>query len=194
MAAVNCEPIFLKVQTAISAEPDKVLLFVEENIRVQQECVCEIIKAAVQASKANEDLTKQIMLTALNAAPEKAKAIEVCIAAITAERAKVTKSGKDVEDVVAQSGKDVQDVVSSGKDVVIAEPPALVATDDYRVIPPDIRGVYLIQPSAGGVFFNNPESRERISVRDRRPRVIVRRHPPVVSIPQSPSRAALVAK
>ncbi|TLD72805.1 hypothetical protein FEM03_01670 [Phragmitibacter flavus] len=184
----KCDPIFKEVQTAVTAEPDKVLLIVEENILASQDCVCEIIKAAILATQADADLTRQIMLTALDAAPGKAKMIEICIAAIAAERAGDVKvSGKDVQEVV-RSGKDGKDVTPIFSEKGVMEAAPLLATgDDYRFIPPDIRGVYLIQPGSGGVYFGDPEVIETIIVKEEPPRVIIREHPPKDSDPQSPS-------
>jgi|GEM_PF-5458192 len=53
------------------------------------------------------------------------------------------------------------------------------ADDDYQVIPPDIRGVYLIQPAAAGVRIVRQEDDD-----DRR-----RPNPPRRPRPQSPSTA-----
>lgn len=151
-STVKCDPIYTEVVTAVTAQPDKVLAIVEENTLASSDCVCEIIKAAIHASKADEELTKQIMLTALNAAPEKAKVIEICIASIKAEKYQqhVKKGGKEVVDVRSgKGGKDVQPVLSRKGDMVMADP--VTGDDDYYILPQDIRGVYLIQPAAGGI-------------------------------------------
>lgn len=191
----KCDPVFTEVTVAVSADPDKVLLVVEEHTLASPDCVCEIIKAASLASKADADLTRQIMLTALNVAPEKAKNIEICIAELTAERSAVKRSGKGVVDVryagkevedVTYSGKGVADVSFSGKDVqplAYAEPPTIAANQDldYYHVPSDIRGVYLIQPAGGGIAFTPPESDPE------KPRP----NPPTKPVPLSPSRFSL---
>lgn len=158
-ATVKCDRIFTEVVTAVTAEPDKVLVIVEENTLASPDCVCEIIKAAVKASTADEELTRQIMLTALNAAPEKAKVIEICIAALKSEgdmQAVVRKGGKEVVNVqgkevvnVQYGGKDIQPLAYYGKGDLV-DPP--VTGGDYYILPSDIRGVYLVPPAAGGFF------------------------------------------
>lgn len=198
----KCDPIFKEVQTAVTAEPDKVLLIVEENVRASADCVCEIIKAAILATRANAELTRQIMLTALNTAPEKAKIIEICIAAIAAERSgQVKTSGKDVQEVRSgKEGKEVAPLLFSEKGVkepLPLEPPPLVAgADDYYIIPRDIRGVYLIQPAAGGVYFAPPPVVTPPPDKDKPPPgrnppppppPPIREYPPDESQPQSPS-------
>lgn len=180
----ECDVIYNKVYAAVTAEPSRVLLVVEDAIITDEACACEIVKAAILASKANADLAHQIQLTAANAAPAKAKLIAECVTAIIPEAG----------DMVSQGDKDV---VFSGKDVLpsLKEPspvqPVLPAVDpgpsDYAIIPPDIRGVYLIQPAAGGLAFNTGTENVIIKKVPGETKTVIRYQTPTCSDPQSPS-------
>lgn len=137
-----CDMVAKKVHSEVEVEPAKVLLIVENAMVNNEECACEIVKAAILASHANEELTKQIMLTATNVAPNKAGLISECANAMLAAMTSAA-GGKEVKQVIA----------------VQPDPPP--STPDYKVAPADIRGVYLIQPAAGGVVIKKEDNPKR---------------------------------
>ena len=101
-------------------------------------CACEIVKAAILASHATDELVNQIKLTATNVAPNRASLIAECASAILASRA----GGKEVKQVIA-----VQ--------------PEVRPDPDYKMAPADIRGIYLIQPAAGAVVIKEDKPKRR---------------------------------
>jgi len=151
----NCDKVAVDLRAAITADPAKVLLLVEDAMVANETCACEIVKTAILASQANSDLMKQIVLTATNVAPNKSAMIAECATAIAPDRS------KEVADTVKQS--------------IGVQPDS----PDYQKAAPDIRGIYLIQPAAGGVVINREDDCE----------VIVKR-PHRKSRPQSPSVAS----
>jgi hypothetical protein len=119
-------------------------------------CACEIVKTALIASKADADLARQIVLTATNVAPNLSQLIAECARGVLAGNQTAGKTGKEVKNVY-----DVQPVNSP----------------DYRAAPADIRGVYLIQPSAGGIITKECDGDKP------------KKCPPPKHEPQSPSNA-----
>lgn len=164
--ATDCAKVAAQVRTAIEQDPAKVLVIVEDAMVANESCACEIVKAALNSSNANTDLARQIVLTATNVAPNLANLIAECARGVV-----VARGGKEVKQVM-----DIQPVPS--------EP---AAGPDYRTAPADIRGVYLIQPAAGGVVLkeccnDEPTTKTKV-VR------VVKRTPPKECEPQSPSTA-----
>jgi hypothetical protein len=147
-AAPKCDDISGDVRKAITSDPAKTLMIVEDALVINEACACEIVRAAIEASKADDALKQQIVQTALAVAPKMAPVITECagiqgnvpvaLAPQVSEDAEVTYSGK--------SGKD-------GKSVLPVIPPAPVEeVEEFAYIPRDIRGIYLIAPGGVGVI------------------------------------------
>ena len=152
-------------------DPPKVLVIVEDAMVANETCACEIVKGAILGSKANSDLTKQIVLTATHIAPKMAPLIAECAGAISPGRGVVEAVNREVG------------IQSDG-----VQPPGVgggSGVDDYSLMPGDIRGVYLIQPSTGGVSISTPPAEEPGGSTT----VIVKRILPRQSAAQSPSVA-----
>jgi hypothetical protein len=154
LSAVTCDKVAADVRAAIEANPSKVLIIVEDAMVANEACACEIVKTALIASKANADLARQIVLTATNVAPNLTQLIAECARGVLAGDQTAGKTGKEVKNVL-----DVQPV------------------NDYQAAPADIRGVYLIQPSAGGIITKECDSDDK------------KKCPPPKNEPQSPSKA-----
>jgi len=157
----DCDKVAVDLRAAITAEPTKVLLFVEDAMVANEGCACEIVKTAILASEANSDLMKQIVLTATNVAPNRSAMIAECATAIAPDHSK--------------------EVAESVKQSIGVQPES-----DYKKAPADIRGVYLIQPAAGGVAINREDDKDDCEV-------VVKR-PHKKSRPLSPSVAACKPK
>jgi hypothetical protein len=157
LGAATCDKVAADVRAAIEANPSKVLVIVEDAMVANEACACEIVKTALIASKANADLGRQIVLTATNVAPNLTQIIAECARGVLAGDQTAGKTGKEVKNVL-----DVQPVNAP----------------DYQAAPADIRGVYLIQPSAGGIITKECDSDEKSKKR-----------PPPKREPQSPSNA-----
>ena len=169
IGAPSCDKTAADVRAAVEAAPSRVLIIVEDAMIANEACACEIVKAAILASNANVDLTRQIALTAANVAPNLSKVIAECARGAVAANA--SSSG----------GKEVKQVIS------VQPQPSLTGTDDvtgggadYVRAPADIRGVYLISAGGGGggVVIQKDSGCEKI-----------KRTPPKEGEPQSPSKA-----
>jgi hypothetical protein len=160
-AAPTCDKAAADVRAAVEAAPSRVLIIVEDAMIANEGCACEIVKAAILASKANPELARQIALTASNVAPNLSKVISECARSVVA--ANGSGGGKEVKQVIA------------------VQPEAPMATGggtDYVRAPADIRGVYLISNAGGGIVIQKDCECDKI-----------KRTPPKDGEPQSPSQA-----
>jgi hypothetical protein len=149
-AAPKCDDIANDVRKAIASDTAKTLMIVEDALVISEACACEIVRAAIEASKADEAMKQQIVQTALAVAPKMAPMITECAgmqgnipvpvaaAPAVAEDAQVTYSGK--------SGKDAKSVLP------ILPPEPVEDVEEFTYIPRDIRGIYLIAPGGVGVI------------------------------------------
>ncbi|MCA1962382.1 MAG: hypothetical protein LDL31_00385 [Prosthecobacter sp.] len=141
----SCEGIAKDVSSAVSKEPGKVLMIVEDALVINEGCANAIIKAAILASKADAALVNQIVQTGTSVAPKMTAAIM--------DAAASAAPGADLSGVAvvsAPSGK-------SAKSPLPVVPPR--AEDDFVTIPSSIRGVYLMQPPPGGFLPRDPRKR-----------------------------------
>ncbi len=142
----SCQGIADDVTAAVTKEPTKVLMIVEDALVINESCACEIIKAAIIASKADPTLVNQIVQTAISVSPKQSGIIMDCATAIspssvsTADMTVITSSGKDV------------------KNPLPVEPAPAPEEEDFTPIPSSIRGIYLMQPPAGGFM---PDTKRR---------------------------------
>jgi hypothetical protein len=140
----TCAEVSADVTTAVSKDPSKVLMIVEDALVINETCACEIVKAAITAANADEALKQQIVQTAIAVAPKMSAIIAECAGVATAATEEVVAKADTVE--VMDSGKNPKNPV-----LPVAPPPA--EDDDIVAFgkgPIDIRGVYLIQPAATG--------------------------------------------
>lgn len=140
-STTNCAEISNDVSVAVSKDPSKVLMVVEDALVINEGCAGEIVKAAIVASKADSATANQIVETAISVAPKMAAVITDTATSLVPGLATAAP---------APSDKDVVPVVASeknpGKNPIVAEAPV---EEDFFV-PSTIRGVYLIQPPASG--------------------------------------------
>lgn len=183
----NCDRIMNDVRSATASNPQKVLVIVEDAMVANESCACEIVKAAILASQANEDLIKQIVLTATNVSPRQSSLIAECAAAVAPGHGKaIAAAVQSATGLESRSGKYVKNVT--------ADQPVSTGGSDYRIVPQDIRGVYLIQPSTGSPVFNTTDEERTTTTKKTThvvKKIIVRRNPPPDTKPQSPSYAAI---
>lgn len=116
-------------------------MIVEDALVINETCACEVVKAAVLASKADKAMVQQIVQTALAVAPK--------MSAVIAECAEAAAPGSGVEVASAQStkgdAKNAANVLPAP-----AEPQAEGGSDFGEAWATNIRGVYLVQPAAAG--------------------------------------------
>lgn len=147
----DCSVVAEQVRAAVSADPSKVLLIVEDAVVTNETCVCHIIKAAISASNANADLVRQILLTATNIAPKMSAMIEACIEQPQPQQG---DGGKQVSSIY--SGKETQTVYSGKAPSPVyasKQPEPIAPIEDYTAPPVVFRGVYLLAPSTGGIYI-----------------------------------------
>jgi hypothetical protein len=143
-----CDDISRDVASAVQKDPGKVLMIVEDALVINEACSCEIIKAAITASQADATLVNQIVQTAISVAPKMSGVIMDCATSV---------SPGAVAGVVEKTA-----MTASGKDVKNPLPVVAPATEeeDFNPIPSNIRGIYLVQPPAGGFIPRDPTPRK----------------------------------
>lgn len=141
--APKCSRIAQDVTESVLKEPSKVLMIVEDALVINESCACEIVKAAIAASKADAPMVKQIVATAVAVAPKMSPIIIECANA-------ASPGAPDVTGSATSSGKDAKSV----QPVHVQEPES---TSDYSSSGGGIRGVYLMAPAVGGFFAAVPD-------------------------------------
>lgn len=81
----SCEEIANSVTTAVSVEGANVPEIVDGQVALTPNCVCEIVKAAIQGSEAEGQEVADIVTAAGNAAPGKLQEIVNCASAVASE-------------------------------------------------------------------------------------------------------------
>lgn len=142
--AAECDDITRDVAAAVSKEPSKVLMIIEDALVINESCACEIIKAAITAANADATLVGQIVQTGISVAPKMAGVITDCAAAISPSAVAAV----------------VPPMVESGKQVKNPLPVSPAPEEeDFSPVPSSIRGIYLMQPPAGGFLPRDPKDR-----------------------------------
>lgn len=78
----DCLQIALTVKQEIKATPAEFLEIVEKQVAANEDCACEIVKAAIQATDADEETVARIVEVAATTAPEKMRLIAQCAMAV----------------------------------------------------------------------------------------------------------------
>jgi hypothetical protein len=150
----NCVAVAKRVAERIGEDSTRVLLTVEDAVIANEACACEIVKAAILASKADGELVRQIVFTAASAAPAQTALIAECALSVAPEAASEIRAA--LESLI--SSKSTGNVV----------PAAVPASEGFRASP---AGIFMVQPAAGfsgGVSRVVREGGEG-AVTDRRP-------------------------
>jgi hypothetical protein len=147
LAAPKCDQMSNDVRKAIASDPAKTLMVVEDALVINESCACEIVRAAIEASQADEALKQQIVQTALAVAPKMAPVITDC-AGIAGTAAAPVASPVAYEDPTA-SGKNPS---GKGAKEVLPVAPPVEDVQDFTYLPGDIRGVYLMAPGGVGII------------------------------------------
>jgi hypothetical protein len=154
--APNCSQIAGDVRVAVSKDPSKVLMIVEDALVINETCACEIVRAAISASAADAATIQQIVQTSIAVAPKYSAMITEC-ASSTGPNASVSEtpaedfgknpSGKN------PSGKNAIASSGSGKssNPIMPEVDAEGSRDGPSLsnFSGNVRGVYLVYPAAG---------------------------------------------
>ena len=81
-AAVDCVKLALSVKHSVAANPSATLQIVEKQVAANPGCACELVKAAIEGSKADVKLVAAIVETAATVAPEHRRLIGQCAVAV----------------------------------------------------------------------------------------------------------------
>jgi hypothetical protein len=98
----KCSEIIKDVTAAITKDPSKALMVVEDALVINEGCAAEIVKAAILAAKADSTLAEQIVQTAMAVAPKMAAAIDGAAKEV-------------IPGYVSTQGSEPQEVTASGK-------------------------------------------------------------------------------
>lgn len=85
MAETDCIALSASVKAAVAEKPSEVLQVVEKEVGANPDCACEVVKAAIQASKADAKSVAAIVETAASVAPEKMRLVSQCAVAVAPE-------------------------------------------------------------------------------------------------------------
>jgi hypothetical protein len=141
----NCSEIANDVSVAVTKDPSKVLMVVEDALVINEGCAGDIVRAAIMASGADSALAGQIVQTAVSVAPKMTVAINEAAASVSPGL--VVAPAMPVEEPLrpVMMGDDK----NPGKNPVVMADAPVVVEDDF-FMPSSIRGIFLIQPPSSG--------------------------------------------
>jgi hypothetical protein len=84
-AETDCIALAASVKITVAEKPAEVLQVVEKEVSANPDCSCEVVKAAIQASKADAKTVAAIVETASSVAPDKMRLISQCAVAVAPE-------------------------------------------------------------------------------------------------------------
>lgn len=79
---VDCLALSVSVKNAVKNEESKVLEIVSKEVAAAPGCACEIVKSAIEASKADVKTVAAIVEAAATAAPEQMRLVSQCAVAV----------------------------------------------------------------------------------------------------------------
>ena len=142
VAAVDCTSLALSVKNTASGNPTKVLELVAREVESSPSCACEIVKSAIEGSKANTEIVAAIVEAAATAAPEQMRLVSQCAVAVAPDAL------ASVQAVVAKLDPNSGETAPSSKSAKGSKSPAgEVATMPN---PLDFPGQGPIGPTPGG--------------------------------------------
>jgi len=143
-AGADCPQSAARAESAIDAQPAKLLEVVDREVAAAPDCSCEIVKAAIQASEADAEGVASIVETAASAAPEQTRLIVQCALAVAPEAL------DEVQKVVARLEKSRQQVGYSAKEPASAKAPKAPIEVKPAWNPLNFPGEGPVGPIAGG--------------------------------------------
>ncbi len=142
----DCGAESKKVTKAVTATPEDVLKIVSKEVGSAPTCVCEIVKAAIKASKADKALVVDIVTTASELVPDETPTIIACAIDTAPEAARAIADKFGSGKGVASTGKEPVEPTGKGGQVVETRDDY---TDDFNLFHSGIGGIYLITPGGG---------------------------------------------
>jgi hypothetical protein len=117
-AEVDCVKLVQSVKAAITADPSTTLQVVEKETLANPGCACEVVKAAIEESKADAKLVASIVETASTAAPAQMRLISQCAVAVAPDAL------SNVQAVLAKLDPNSGETTPAKKDSKDAKTPA----------------------------------------------------------------------
>jgi hypothetical protein len=108
-AATDCINLSLSVKNAVGAQPSKLLEIVSTEVAAAPDCACEVVKSAIETSKANTKTVAAIVEAAATAAPDQMRLISQCAVAVAPDALAA------VQAVVAKLDPNLGDSAKSAK-------------------------------------------------------------------------------
>ena len=81
-AEIDCLQLAASVKAAVAAEQSQVLEIVAKEVSAAPACACEVVKAAIEGSRADASTVAAIVETAIHASPENMRLISQCAIAM----------------------------------------------------------------------------------------------------------------
>ncbi len=92
-ASADCNAVIKKLRADLAATPERVLIYVEDGVVVNEDCACEIVKTAIVDGKADGKLVSQIVFTVASVAPHLAVTAGECALAVAPDAEADVKAG-----------------------------------------------------------------------------------------------------
>lgn len=121
----DCVKLSNAVKVAVAADSAKLLEIVVANISANESCACEIVKAAIVASDANDKVVAKIVNAAILEAPSQARVIAQCAIATSPSSTAAVQSVLEKYDAAGGEGYSEKGGLSDDKDpIVLPAPPS----------------------------------------------------------------------
>ena len=141
-AAVDCTALSLSVKIAVASQQSKVLEIVSNEVAAAPSCACEIVKSAIEVSKADVQTVAAIVEAAATVAPEQMRLVSQCAVAVAPDALAA------VQAVMAKLDPSLGDAGSSAKSAKGAKEP--VGEVAGMPNPLDFPGQGPVGPTPGG--------------------------------------------
>ena len=82
LAETDCLKLSVEVKHAAAAKPEAVLELVERQVSANPTCACEVVKAAIEATKADAKTVAAIVETVAQVAPDQMRLVSQCAVAV----------------------------------------------------------------------------------------------------------------
>ena len=141
-AEVDCVKLSLAVRRAVTAEQSQVLEIVATEVATAPACACEVVKAAIEGSRAKPATVAAIVEAAATVAPEHLRLISQCAVAVAPDAL------AQVQVVLAKLDPNRGESARSAKSSKDAKAPAPEVASMFN--PLDFPGQGPVGPSWGG--------------------------------------------
>jgi hypothetical protein len=122
--AVDCVALTLSVKNAVVADQSKVLEIVSTEVAAAPDCACEVVKAAIEGSKASAETVAAIVEAASIAAPEQMRLVSQCAVAVAPDALSAVQAVlAKLDPNLGESGSSAKDSKDAKGEVAAADAP-----------------------------------------------------------------------